>query len=334
MSDILYDFVDLDNEESFVQLGNKFGGKLTNGCFHFNNEIVSGELTRMAPENGLWIRKWKMAVTEKIVLRKHTANPTDEVKYCLVYFLNPSIFTIKKEQKDFTLPIQRNNIFFTSNVPMEFGVIPKQPFYVLDIAFTSRWLLDQMADGDNDSLFELQNFFDQYNTNVSLLPCSDEEYRTLRELEIPGAGNPEYNILFIRSRVYKLISEFFHKFISPKNFEPLPGVVHYDQIMEAERIVLSDLKKLMPVEKIATLVSLSSSTLLRQFRHVFGKSLQDYYVEQKMEIARTMIITKKVTIKHVAEMMGYRQVSAFIETFTKTHGYSPGTLKNWTSEDN
>ena len=333
MSGIMYDFIDLDNAESFMHLGNAFGGKLKDGSFHFDNEVVVGHFVRAAPEDGLWIRKWKMTVTEKIVLRKHPANGTDDVKFCLVYFLNPSIFTLKFEQRSVTLPTQRNNIFFTSNVGIDFSVIPKQPFYVIDIAFTSRWLLDQPDEDNDDMLVQLREFCDQYNTHMSMLPCSIDEYRTLHELETLGERDHDDN-LAIRSRAYKLISEFFQKFTNPQCFTPLPGVIHYDLVMEAEKIVMSDLKRLPPVENIATRVNLSTSTLLRQFKHVFGKGLQEYYLAKKMEMARTMIIKNHFTIKHVAEALGYRQVSAFIETFTKIYGYSPGTLKNWTAENN
>jgi len=332
MREILYEFVDLDSVESFVQLGNRFGGQLRNGCLHFNTETVSGELFRSAPEPGLWIRKWKLTVSEKITLRKLPASSNADRKYCLVYFLNPSIFTVKKELKDVTLPTHRNNVFFTSNTLMDFSVVPKQPFYVLDIAFTTRWLMDQLDGLESKSTMDLHNILVEYNTSMSLLSCSVEEYKTLRELELFEENEKQDDVLFIRSRVYKLIGEFFRKFLQPGTSAALQGLVHYEQVMEAEKIVMSDLKHLQPIEKIAMQVNLSASTLLRQFHYLFGKGVEEYYIAKKMEMARMLIIRKKVAINQVAEMLGYKQASAFIETFTKINGYSPGTLKHWKDE--
>jgi AraC-like DNA-binding protein len=46
-----------------------------------------------------------------------------------------------------------------------------------------------------------------------------------------------------------------------------------------------------------------------------------------MELAKRMILENSFTVKEMAEMLGYNQASPFIESFTKYHGYSPGSLK-------
>jgi AraC-like DNA-binding protein len=38
-------------------------------------------------------------------------------------------------------------------------------------------------------------------------------------------------------------------------------------------------------------------------------------------------IEGQYTVKKAAEMLGYKQASPFIETFSKQFGYSPGTFK-------
>jgi AraC-like DNA-binding protein len=46
-----------------------------------------------------------------------------------------------------------------------------------------------------------------------------------------------------------------------------------------------------------------------------------------MELAKKMILENSLTVKEMAEMLGYNQASPFIESFIKYHGYSPGSLK-------
>jgi AraC-like DNA-binding protein len=59
---------------------------------------------------------------------------------------------------------------------------------------------------------------------------------------------------------------------------------------------------------------------------LYGKSIYGYYLEKKMEVAKKILVENRITVKEIAEILGYRQVSAFIESFTKHHGYSPGSF--------
>jgi len=60
---------------------------------------------------------------------------------------------------------------------------------------------------------------------------------------------------------------------------------------------------------------------------IHGKSIHEYYVSKKMELARKIILEHGLPVKKMAEIFGYNQPSAFIESFTKQYGYTPGYLK-------
>jgi AraC-like DNA-binding protein len=71
------------------------------------------------------------------------------------------------------------------------------------------------------------------------------------------------------------------------------------------------------------------SSLLRQFKIMYGKSIHDYYIEKKMELAKKLVLEENKTVKEIALMLGYNQASPFIEAFSKLYGYSPGSLKTY-----
>jgi AraC-like DNA-binding protein len=324
MKDIHYDFVDLDNDESFELLGKSFGGVLQNKSLYFDNSIVKGKLIKATPDQGLWIRKWKFTTFQKIILRKLPAPEGDEKKFILIYFLNPAIFFLNSNFGKIKVHGSHNNIFLTSETMIDFSVMPKQPFYVLDIAFTCSWLLDQF---DNTTA-DFKSIFNQYvNKNAPVIatePCSVEEYKTLHELEIADGED----ILFIRSRVYSLICSFFSKIFSRSQGQVRQSNFHYEQIMQVEMMIAENLKKLPKLESIARKASMSVSSLLRQFKLMYGKSIYEYYIERKMEFAKKTILENNIPVKEIAGKLGYKQASAFIESFTKYLGYSPGSLKH------
>jgi AraC-like DNA-binding protein len=326
MEDIFYEFVDLDSEESFQLLGNSLGGVLQNKTLSFNNGIAKGELVKSCPEAGLWIRKWKFTVFQKIIMHKTPPKIEGEKKFILIYFLNPSIFFLNSNKEKISVSGSRNNLFFTSETMIDFSVIPKQPFYVLDITFTASWISEQLKDANPST----KNTIDRYLLNsfdtTLIESCNADEYKTLHELEVSmGADNED--VLFIRSRVYNLILTFLNKIVNREKTELIQRNVYYEQMMCAERMIMQNLKEAVQIETIARELNMSISSLLRQFKLLYGKSIYEYYIEKKMEVGKQMILEKNMTVKEIAEMLGYNQPSSFIETFSKQYGYSPGFLK-------
>ena len=331
MSESVFEFVDLDNHESFLRLGKRLGGEFNNGCFLFNNNTVCGEISKASPENNLCVRKSKLTLSEQIVLRKLPPPANSEKKFCLLYFLNPSIFLLKKYKRGMTIAGHRSNLFFSSKASMDFSVLPKQPFYALDIAFTASWLNNQFEDAPASFKEALQQFIHCADKDIRLESCSAEEYKTLREFEL-FMNTKERNGLFIRSRVYKLITEFFCKVFDPNSFIKGRRTILYDQVMEAEKLIVANLGQLPNIRRIAQQVNLSTSSLRRQFRLVFEKGIEEYYIARKMELAKNLLLQNRFSIKEVARSCGYKQTSAFIEMFSRLYGYSPGTLKAWQNE--
>lgn len=326
MRDIYYEFVELDSDESFHLLGKSLGGVLQNKSLYFDNDIAKGEIVKSSPDDGLWIRKWKLTVFQKIQMHKMPAAAGDEKKFVLIYFVNPAIFLLNNKRKNIRVNGPRNNMFFTSEVMMNFSVVPKQPFYVLDIAFTASWLSAQFSDADPSFKQLFDNYINKNSQTILIEPSTINEYKTLHELDNSMLADTE-DVLFIRSRVYNLIVSFFSKLVNKKDMALIKSRVHYEQIMKAEMMIMENVKNPPKIEVIAKKVNMSVSSLLRQFKLLFGKSVYEYYIERKMELAKKMILENKISIKEMAKMLGYNQPSPFIETFTKQYGCSPGSLK-------
>jgi AraC-like DNA-binding protein len=326
MKEVNYAFVDLDSDDAFQLFGHSFGGVLKNKTLHFDNAAAKGELIKLTLDEGLWIRKWKLTVFQKVNLHKLPVPAGGEIKFNLLYFLNPSLFNLKKNLKKLPVNSHHNNMFLSNQVVMDFNVVPKQPFYVMDIAFTASWLLQQFADADPAFKTVLHQYVTRDAKTLLTEPCNAEEYQTLHELEVSIQAERE-DVLFIRSRIYKLICSFFNKVFVRKEVGSIRCVVHYDQMVLAETMIMENLKAPPKIEAIARQVNMSVSSLLRQFKAMYGKSIHEYYVAQKMELAKRALLGEKITVKEIAERLGYNQASPFIDTFTKYHGFSPGSLK-------
>ncbi|WP_282940633.1 helix-turn-helix domain-containing protein [Paenibacillus sp. RC67] len=67
--------------------------------------------------------------------------------------------------------------------------------------------------------------------------------------------------------------------------------------------------------------------LSRVFKKEMGVSFSDYLSEYRMNMARVMLETTTMKISEIGEKLQYKNISAFIRTFRKTFGTTPGQYR-------
>jgi AraC-like DNA-binding protein len=313
-----------ETDASFPLLANRLGGIHQNNALCFDNDILKGEIIKSDADKGLYIRKWKFITHTNILIRKSGSADTRERKFLLYYFLHPTIFKLKNQKKKFRVSGSRNNIFLADGKTIEFQLGPKESFYVFEIMFTAQWLMEQLTDADPLVRSTLAQYILK---SAKIEPFTLSEYQTLHELEVCMLIDHSEDF-FIRSRAYNLIVGFFSKIINRKESKIIQTSIEYDQLIEAETLIMENIEKPMSIATIAKRVNMSVATLVRKFKLIHGKNIHEYYVEKKMELAKRMILEHDINVKQMAAILGYKQVSAFIETFAKQFGYTPGNLKS------
>jgi AraC-like DNA-binding protein len=316
---------DLHDDKSFQTLASALDGVESADALRFNNKRITGEIIRSGADRGLSIAKWKCTSTEDICIKKLPADSGEEKKFLLLYFLNPAIIFAKKKKK-LRISGSRNNILLSNSAGLEFILQARQPFYLFEISFTPSWLMEQLRDADPVILNRLSQYIARAMQTFLMEPFTQEEYKILHELEVCILIDQAEDF-FVRSRLYNLVITFFSKVVNRKEVPVIQTAVQYDQLIEAEMLIMENIRKPLSIETIARKVNMSVSSLIRKFRMIHGKSIHEYYVSKKMELARKIILEHGLPVKKMAEIFGYNQPSAFIESFTKQYGYTPGYLK-------
>ncbi|MFC3787224.1 response regulator [Paenibacillus sp. GCM10012307] len=81
------------------------------------------------------------------------------------------------------------------------------------------------------------------------------------------------------------------------------------------------------LETIAHRFFVSKEHLSRLFKASTGENLTDYLQRQRMERAKELIAVHGYSIKHVAELTGYADLTYFYRVFKKYFGITPGELR-------
>jgi AraC-like DNA-binding protein len=84
---------------------------------------------------------------------------------------------------------------------------------------------------------------------------------------------------------------------------------------------------LTSLDELSEQFNYNYSYLSALFSRVTGKTLREYYLERRLEIARTMVLEKNKKIWEIADMLNYSSAFAFSKAFTAKYGVSPKQMQ-------
>lgn len=99
------------------------------------------------------------------------------------------------------------------------------------------------------------------------------------------------------------------------------------RVAETLRTIMSEdlyLRARLPVGELATTVRLSSSRLRHIFKAETGVSLTRFALALKLERARGLLETTRLSVKEIGGMVGICHESHFVHLFRKQYGLPPG----------
>lgn len=107
--------------------------------------------------------------------------------------------------------------------------------------------------------------------------------------------------------------------------------VNGDEISAAEQVrsyIAEHIEEEISVEELAQMVYLSQSQLTRGFKKKYGKTVVEYIMEYRLNLAGEMLKNTDVTVTTVSAKIGYPNYAYFTKLFKKHSGYTPSAYRN------
>ena len=142
--------------------------------------------------------------------------------------------------------------------------------------------------------------------------------------------HPSIKELYIKGKVYELISLYFNKNVDA-DIEQCPFLVDEDnvqRIRKAKEIVISRMTEPPTLTELSEEIGLSLKKLKEGFKHIYGDSVFSFLFDYKMEYARKMLETGQHNVNEVGHKVGYSTASHFIAAFKKKYGTTPKKYLN------
>lgn len=87
------------------------------------------------------------------------------------------------------------------------------------------------------------------------------------------------------------------------------------------------LKEILVLENVCKKYMVNKLQLKKGFRELYQSSAYDYFVKRRMNHARLLIETSTISLKEIAQMVGYAQYSTFSQQFYTTYKIRPKDLR-------
>ena len=110
------------------------------------------------------------------------------------------------------------------------------------------------------------------------------------------------------------------------NQNGIKGVKGYNlvkKVYQVQAIIGADLTVQYSIHQLARQVGMNDFILKKEFKRVFGKTIFEYTIHERMKKAKKLLIHTKKPIYEISELVGYKNSTHFTAAFKKMNKLTP-----------
>ncbi len=196
----------------------------------------------------------------------------------------------------------------------------------------------EMPNGSGLDLFAWINTYDS-NIVKLILTCHTEFYFAQQAINLMCM---QYIIKPVTSDVLKKAVNIAVEQVKKRNNEleirkfgeeyinRLAGIKG-DEVSAVDKVhqyITKHIEEDISVEKLAKNVYLSQNHLARVFKKKYGKTIVEYIIEYRLNLAKEMLKNTNLTVTTISAKIGYSNYAYFTKLFKKHCGYTPSAYRN------
>ena len=303
--------------------------KIQNGTLEIKNNTVSGYFKAFTLQDGIQCLCAKYSLRDDLHL--HILPIASEFFMLRIHEIsNARTMLMMADRKYNTVLHSKNHsvLLLSSLEEFAFFASKNSKIKTLEIAMPRRFFFRHL---NRDCSYELFKNYLALKTRKSLIDFDDLSFKNLF-LKITGEANKKDSDLnFLEKNVNKLLTVFFSDISS-----------HLHDFYEAEKVTISsdEVGRLIAVKEhlekdnstppkfssLTKMALMSSTSLKRKFRKMYGATVFEYFQRMRMQKARILLLTHKYSVKQIGRQLGYANLSNFTIAFKKEFNLLPNQL--------
>ncbi len=197
----------------------------------------------------------------------------------------------------------------------------------VSLFFHKKWLYDTLL---NEHILKGTKFIDFFTSKAKYLvwPEDTESAKIIFQeaSSVFESASINHGLAALKKHMIELLRKFILTFEAiSKEINPFEAPDHLRfKIIQSSFILKDNLYgPFMGVEKLASELEISASSLKKVFKAVFGTSIFNYFRAMQMDHAATLLQKQTHSIKDIAQSLGYENPSKFSKAFQKHQGVLP-----------
>lgn len=202
-------------------------------------------------------------------------------------------------------------------LPIQLSLEPKSKYVIFIVSIkVFHSFFSQVA--------ELIHFLDEENKHKKYYldrALSPSEVLVLNQLF--NDQNTALNTLYLKGKVYELLSLYFNKSQENQACPFLDDEENVEKIKNAKQIIIENISEPPTLQELADQIGLSLTKLKEGFKVIYGETVFNFLLDYKLEFARKMLLSKQHNVSEISLQIGYSTPSHFISAFKKKYGTTP-----------
>lgn len=132
---------------------------------------------------------------------------------------------------------------------------------------------------------------------------------------------------YLEHKVEELMLLLLDVLLRNNSYEGRPAAQEVRAAHAAERIIMQDIMKHIPIRVLAGMVQLNEVRLKQVFKQEFEEGIFEHLLNARMREAHRLLAETNKPIKEIASLIGYCRTTSFITAFRKHFDYTPGSMR-------
>ena len=281
--------------------------------------VAQGSYYEVLIEDGVYVLKLQNDTIEKQKVTREIDSSFIQFHFCLKghakFIFNEGMYALEVSEEN-SLLLYNTQV----DLPMNMEMAPNS--WIVSIVMTIRKFHSLFSnEADYIPFLSAGNKEKKYYAQEAVSPVIAVVLSQIMNYNL----HPSIKELYIKGKVYELISLYFNK-STDVDLEQCPFLVDEDnvkRIRQAKEIMISHMAEPPSLKDLAKEVGLSLKKLKEGFKQIYGDSVYSFLFDYKMEHARRLLETGQYNVNEVGLKVGYSTSSHFIAAFKKKYGTTP-----------
>ena len=226
----------------------------------------------------------------------------------------------------YSLNVTKGNYIVLYNpdkeLPINAEIIPQTK--ILSIIISIKKFHNLFSEENDIQFLKDENINKKYYAQEKI---SNPVIIALNDLFLPFGKNIAKNNLYLKAKTYELFS-YIYDSSRDTNIEKCPFLTNeenFNKIKMAKEIALKNLLNPPTLLNLSKEIDLSLKKLKEGFKKIYGKTVYQFLLDHKMELAKKLLSERKKNVNEVSIKLGYSTASHFIAAFKNKYGVTPKT---------